>query len=137
MSKANDRSGDAGFYTTSQADIFLVLLIIGFSVFTIFGNIQQSIQQSPVPCRVIIYHGTEPLKECDLSRDAIVPILNGKMTIEIKSGRVRVLESDCPQHTCMLTGWKKYAGQSILCLPNHIVIELKATVPALLDAVAY
>ena len=40
---------------------------------------------------------------------------------------VRVLESDCPTQDCVHTGQISKMGQSIVCLPAHIVITLVGT----------
>ena len=37
---------------------------------------------------------------------------------------VRVAESDCPTHDCVRTGTISRAGESIVCLPARLVIEL-------------
>jgi hypothetical protein len=38
---------------------------------------------------------------------------------------IRVLESDCPTQDCVHTGEIYRAGQSIVCLPARIIIELE------------
>jgi len=40
---------------------------------------------------------------------------------------VRVISSDCPTQDCVHTGHISRAGQSIVCLPAHIVITLVGT----------
>lgn len=40
---------------------------------------------------------------------------------------VRVTQSDCPTQDCVHTGQISRAGQSIVCLPAHIVITLAGT----------
>ncbi len=44
-----------------------------------------------------------------------------KNIIEIKNGRIHMLEADCPDHVCMDTGWLE--DVPIVCLPNKLVIE--------------
>ena len=47
----------------------------------------------------------------------------GQMTIEVKEGRWRVAEVECPNHICEQMGWDD--GESfvpITCMPNHIYI---------------
>ena len=44
-----------------------------------------------------------------------------KNIIEIKDGRIHMLEADCPDHICMDTGW--LSDVPIVCLPNKLVIE--------------
>jgi hypothetical protein len=41
--------------------------------------------------------------------------------IEIKDGRIHMLEADCPDHTCINTGWLD--NLPIICLPNKLVID--------------
>ncbi|MBN1289354.1 MAG: NusG domain II-containing protein [Actinobacteria bacterium] len=48
----------------------------------------------------------------------------GTSTIEVKNGRVRMLESDCPDKLCIGMGWAEKTGDSIVCIPNRVVIEL-------------
>lgn len=42
--------------------------------------------------------------------------------IQIQDGRIRMLEADCPDHTCIQMGWLDSAVP-IVCLPNHLVIQ--------------
>jgi hypothetical protein len=46
------------------------------------------------------------------------------MTFEVKSGKIRVSDSDCPNRVCMREGWIMNPGQSIVCLPNHVIVEI-------------
>ncbi len=48
----------------------------------------------------------------------------GKTTIEIKSARVRVAHSDCPEKICVKTGWVHRSGSLIVCVPNQVVISV-------------
>lgn len=44
-----------------------------------------------------------------------------KNTVEIKDGRIRMLEGECPDHICVDTGWLE--DVPIVCLPNRLVID--------------
>lgn len=44
-----------------------------------------------------------------------------KNTIEIKDGRIRMLEGECPDQICVDTGWLE--DMPIVCLPNRLVID--------------
>ena len=44
-------------------------------------------------------------------------------TVEIKDGKIRVKEADCPDKVCVKTGWLSSSAVPIVCLPNHLVIE--------------
>ena len=124
-------------HTTSRADLVVIFLIVGVSIFFIAGNFLKQAAGASGPRRALVYHDKELLKTLDLGRDGTVSVLNGRMTIEVREGRVRVLEADCPQHVCVLAGWKKAAGETIVCVPNRLLIEIKADKPSMIDAVAY
>lgn len=51
----------------------------------------------------------------------------GETIIEIKSGKVRVLSDPGPQQLCVLQGWISRAGDSLICLPNRVVIQIPGT----------
>ena len=44
--------------------------------------------------------------------------------VEVLDGGVRVSASDCPTQDCVHTGIIDKAGQSIVCLPARVVIQL-------------
>lgn len=46
---------------------------------------------------------------------------------QTETAGVRVVSSDCPTQDCVHTGQISRAGQSIVCLPAHIVITLAGT----------
>lgn len=49
------------------------------------------------------------------------------LTVSAAGGAVSVTESDCPNQDCIHSGAISRAGQSIVCLPARIVIELVGT----------
>ena len=59
-----------------------------------------------------------------LSTDGIYTINGGTNTIEIKDGKVRMTEAECPNHLCVRQGWISFSGQSIVCLPNELSVTI-------------
>ena len=47
--------------------------------------------------------------------------------IQILDGKIRVLEADCPDHTCVRMGWLRSDALPIVCLPNRLVIRFCET----------
>lgn len=45
--------------------------------------------------------------------------------VQVSGGEVRVAEADCPTQDCVHTGAIGRAGQSIVCLPARVVIQLE------------
>ena len=50
----------------------------------------------------------------------------GNTWIEIKGGRVRVIDSPCKMKLCVKQGWISRSGESIVCLPNRVAIFLES-----------
>lgn len=80
----------------------------------------------------VVKVGGEEVKRIsfDKKTDAVYEFYFGKEngTIEIKDGRVRVLEMDkeiCPNKVCSLTGWIEKRYQAIVCLPNKITVSIE------------
>jgi len=61
----------------------------------------------------------------------------GRVVIEVKEGRVRVVESSCFQKICVNTGWINKPGQNIVCLPNKVLVTIEGKKSPTMDAVSY
>jgi len=75
-----------------------------------------------------IYHNNRLFGAYQLDRDQVVVIgdpARPDMKIEVKDGRIRVAESDCPKGVCKHAGWVRTPGRSIICVPNKVLIELR------------
>lgn len=62
-----------------------------------------------------------------LSEDLSVEIKGyegGTNYLVIKEGEAYLTEASCPDHLCIHMGRIKNVGQSIICLPNRVVIEI-------------
>jgi hypothetical protein len=51
----------------------------------------------------------------------------GKTEIEIKDERVRVVDSPCKRKICVQSGWIDKPYQTIICVPNRVVINLQGS----------
>lgn len=60
--------------------------------------------------------------EYSLDEDRVIELEH--LTVHIKDGKVWVTDSDCRDSTCEHTGRISKAGQSIVCLPNGVVISI-------------
>ncbi|MDX9917990.1 MAG: NusG domain II-containing protein [Gudongella sp.] len=49
----------------------------------------------------------------------------GYNLIELGDGKVRVIEADCPDKIDVKQGYISRIGETIVCLPNRMVIEIK------------
>jgi len=51
----------------------------------------------------------------------------GHNRIEIKAGKVRMIETDCPDGYCRHQSPVSDKGGSIVCLPHHLIIEAESS----------
>ena len=69
----------------------------------------------------------EVLYSFDLSKEEnrsfVIEYGDSSNTVEIKDGKIRVSEAECPDKTCVRTGWLSSSAMPIVCLPNHLIIE--------------
>ena len=74
---------------------------------------------------VQIYSDNELFLQISLpAEDQTISIPDKQLALEIKNNRIGVLETDCPDQTCQKTGYISRPGQSIICLPNRVVVQI-------------
>ena len=59
-----------------------------------------------------------------LAEDGDYNILDGRMTLRVRDGGVSVVKSDCAEQLCVHSAAQSVSGGLIVCLPNHVVIEV-------------
>jgi len=58
-----------------------------------------------------------------LDSECEIPLENA--TAKIHDGEISIIHADCPDLVCVKTGGISREGQSIICVPNHIVIAIE------------
>ncbi len=48
----------------------------------------------------------------------------GEVRIRVEEGRVAVTDAHCPNKVCVRTGWRSLAGESIICVPNRVLVKI-------------
>ena len=81
-----------------------------------------------------IYSDCERIKTIKLSMDddytSDVKNKDGKVnTLIVKNGKIGVLSADCPDKICVNTPHISDGLQPIVCVPNHLVIQIEARRP--------
>jgi heptaprenyl diphosphate synthase len=74
----------------------------------------------------VIIVGQEERFRFDLSKDLVktLTLPNYSYLIEIKDGRIRVREANCPTQVCATMGWISRADRKIICAPGRMVITI-------------
>lgn len=88
-----------------------------------YGGLAQS-----GPLTAAIVHRGQVVQTVELDRltEEMTVTVDGTyhLTIALDKTGVRVAESDCPGQDCVHTGTITRAGQSIVCLPEQVVVQL-------------
>lgn len=58
-----------------------------------------------------------------LTEDQKIEIQNTNVC-ELKDGKVNMIQADCPDKLCMHQGPADEPGETIVCLPNRVVLEI-------------
>ncbi len=106
----------------TRGDFFLFLLIL------ILTFIQFLFLPEPVflTNKAVVYQGRKILKIVDLSyphKEKIGYRNKTLMILEVNSKGLKVASSSCPDKLCERQGYLSSKGDSIMCLPNRIVIR--------------
>lgn len=111
-------------------DIIIILLLAACAVVFIIGEIPSDTTGEQVEVR----KNGEAIYSVMLS-DIDTPIEVSadeeyNIALLIEKDGVSVIHSDCPDKICVNTGKISNVGQSIVCLPARLVVEIKASADA-------
>ena len=101
-----------------KGDIILLLVLLVAVALSVWFALRPGGEEAKV------YVDGELRYTFSLSQDGEYDILDGRMTIGVSGGRVSVLRSDCSEQLCVHAAAQSVSGGLIVCLPNHVVIEV-------------
>lgn len=113
----------------------LLILIIIAAVLVVFAAVFYT-REKPEGGSVTVTVAGKEYGTYDLSKDQEIPIMiNGKETnhLIIKNGKADVTEADCPDQICVDQKAISKEGETIVCLPNKVVVEVKNAADAEFD----
>jgi len=120
---AGTRSGGKKKYSLKAEMILIASLLLAGAVFTAVLLLSRH-SGATVTVRV----GGETVESFPLSRDRtyeITGLREGRNLLIIKDGEAWIQEADCPDGLCVHMGRIRYAGQSIVCLPHQVVVQIE------------
>ena len=100
-----------------KADILVFVLIIVLcilSFFLLFGGSGKT---------VVVKKENEVVARLPLNKDTVY-ILEGNKVV-IKDGKVYMESASCPDKLCVKHAAINSSSESIVCLPNRVIIEVK------------
>lgn len=71
--------------------------------------------------------------------DQTIPVETklGKNIIHISEGKINIIDADCPDKVCIKSGYIDKPGQTLVCLPHKLVVEIKGESKLETDELAY
>lgn len=99
-----------------------LMLTVGLKIFMKSGN------------QVVVYVDGEKIGTYNLAQDGTYEIQTekGYNQIKIEEGTVWMVSADCPDALCVHMGKISKAGETIVCLPHRLVLQVEGE-----DAVEY
>lgn len=117
----------------TRSDSILILGIFFISVASLFLIRSGSRVGEEV---IIEYDGGVIKRHLSLSEEFELEGPLGVSIAKIEGGKVRMTTSPCPAKTCVRTGWISKKGETVVCIPNHIVIRIKGIAKEEYDAIS-
>lgn len=118
-----------------------VLLVVSFVPETLFG-IKHSRDASETYAEITIggkHYKTVSLSDNKGEDSFIIKTDYGTNEIVVKDNSIAIIDADCSDKLCVKPGYISVPGESIICLPHMLMIEIIGTTDSSseLDSVAY
>lgn len=109
-----------------RLNLILVLAIAAVACVGLVATRLMGANTNADTATVVIRDGEQNVYELPLNQDTTKTVTTdlGTNLIEIKDGRVRVEEADCPNQDCVHQGWIDAAGEQIVCLPHKLTVDI-------------
>lgn len=106
--------------------ILIVSILVIAGLFMVWNTSRGSSGQQ---ITAVITHNSNVIKKINLSElnNSEYIHLNEEginQVIRAEKGRIRFLESDCPNKVCVKTGWLTKSGDKAVCIPSKVVIRI-------------
>ncbi|WMJ85695.1 NusG domain II-containing protein [Anaerocolumna sp. MB42-C2] len=116
-------------------DIILIIIIL---VFAAAGLLFMNFTKKDGDMVVVKVDG-KVYKELPLNKDTtfeITGVRGGRNLLVIKDGHADVVDATCPDKLCVNQRQIDKDGETIVCLPNKVVVEIESSKESDVDAVA-
>lgn len=118
-----------------RSDIFVIFLTLSliFSTFLIFRGTSD---ESSVAI-ITVDKKTEKQIDLTLQENCIITLETEPLvTLEVKEGKIRFIDSKCPDGTCEKSGFLSKVGDTAACIPAKVIVTVNGTDETDVDAVA-
>lgn len=107
--------------TFTRMDLLLILILLAAGGCLLFFR-----QRQAAGTVIRVYSNNELLKELLLDHDDTLTVSTdlGTNTIIIENGQAFVTDADCPDKICEQMGRISTPGETIVCLPHKLIVEV-------------
>ncbi len=100
------------------------ILIGGLLIFSIVMLGWRFLNRETGDVAMVAIDGTDKRYEISLTEDKIHSISEGNfpVTLEVKEGRIRFINSQCPDHLCEGFGFIQHEDESAICMPAGVAV---------------
>lgn len=109
-----------GLFKKADTALYIFWGLCALALFLIsFHNMRQGQGKA----RLTVMRDNETCGVYDLSEDQTLVLDTGN-TFEIKDGEARMVYANCPDQICVHSRAISSVGESIVCLPNHVILKI-------------
>ncbi len=104
------------------SDIILIILVILIATTMIIFNKKEDSDQA------LVYYENDLVLKIDLNQNKEYDVegYNGNVHIVVMNKKIKVEEENSPKHICSKQGFISSSNETIVCLPNKIVIKIES-----------
>lgn len=108
----------------------LLLILLSFAPIAVFSI--NRVNEAPTQQAILSVDGKE-IKSFDLNDEKqsytyrYTDPDGDYNLIEIKGTKIRIKDANCGDQICVRRGWIDQSGETIVCLPHKLLIEVKAS----------
>lgn len=118
----------------SDIKLIIIILLIAITVLFVIAIIDKNNSKE-----ALVYYDNKLVLTIDLNESEekiyIVDGFNGEVKIIAGNGKIKVDEEESPLHLCSKQGFIEESYESIVCLPNKIVIKISSKKKKDLDTI--
>ncbi|QCX34398.1 NusG domain II-containing protein [Caloramator sp. E03] len=115
---------------------FLLISIVSAAWFMFSSNKKYENTYAEIYVEGVLYKRiplTENMEEMTIPIETKL----GKNVIHISNGKINMVDADCHDRVCVKSGTIDKVGETIVCLPHKVVVEIKGEGKSETDDLAY
>lgn len=110
--------------------IIVCLILVSFLPLVVFGMQQR---EAPATVTAVLKVDGQVIKTFDLDEQEAAYTYRYEADdgdynlIEVDGEQIRIKEANCGDQVCVRRGWISKSGETIVCLPHKLVVEINAS----------